>query len=319
MNHTRITRIWAGYSYCRLALFWLFSCLFYTTAFTLPAGRILPGTDHPVTSTRQEAIRYIENIPSLERSNHWPNIKPSLFLQNLRTNIDDPLSIYPGNSTNFCGYGALSYLFLQDDPLGYAKLLVELYQEGKASFHNVVLQPSDAVKKAAGRLRFKGVLDIRPAEQMWFMTLAGHYKGYLNFFNRRYDLGDENTFWASCNFAKFNRMVRKLLLYNVKAKGADIIRPKIDDLYAYIHKRLETGIVVLYINNRIVHKKNHVTIKLAVPTHFVIAEKIMLVDGKITLIYWDYGRKTLLEMSPEFFKRIVFGVTYCTKKKSADD
>ena len=277
------------------------------------------GAGLPVTSSREEAIRYIEEIKNLERSNHWPNIKPSLFLQNLKLNVTDPLSIYPGNSTNFCGYGALSYLFLQDDPLGYAKLLVELYQDGKAVFHQVKLEPSEAVKRAAGQLRFKGTLDIRPAEQMLFMTLAGHYKGYLNFFNRRYNPGDENTFWASCNLAKFNRMVRQLLLYKVKSRGADMARPQIDDLPGYIRKRLETGIVVLYINNRIVHRKNHVTIKLSVPTHFVIAEKIEIEDDKITLVYWDYGRKTLLQMSPAFFKRIVFGVTHCTKKENNAD
>ncbi len=89
--------------------------------------------------------------------------------------------------------------------------------------------------------------------------------------------------------------------------------------FAYDRARLETGIVVLYINNRIVHRKNHVTIKLSVPTHFVIAEKIEIEDDKITLVYWDYGRKTLLQMSPAFFKRIVFGVTHCTKKENNAD
>lgn len=278
------------------------------------------GTTDPLaTSTQQQAIDYIGGIKALEPSLHWPSIKPALFLQNLKTNIYQPLSVYAGNSTNFCGYGALTYLFLQDDPLGYAKLLMELYKEGRAVFHGVVLDPSPAVKKAAGRLRFKGTLDIRPAEQMWFLSLAGHYKGYVNLFNRRYDPGDENKFWASCNFAKFNRMVRNLLRYKVKAKGADIARPHIDDLYQYISKKLETGIVVLYINNRIVHKKNHVVIKLGIPTHFVVLEKISQQDDLITLVYWDYGHRTLLQLSPAFLKRIVFGVTYCTKKTTDAD
>lgn len=271
------------------------------------------------TSTQQEAIDYLEGIKTLESSHHWPSIKPALFLQNLKTNIYQPLSVYAGNSTNFCGYGALTYLFLQDDPLGYAKLLTELYKDGRAVFHGVVLDPSPAVKKAAGRLRFKGTLDIRPAEQMWFLVLAGHYKGYVNLFNRRYDPGDENKFWASCNLAKFNRMVRTLLQYKVKAKGADIARPHIDDLYQYISKKLETGIVVLYINNRIVHKKNHVVIKLGVPTHFVVVEKISQQEDVITLVYWDYGHRTLLQLSPAFLKRIVFGITHCTKKPTGAD
>jgi len=293
--------------------------LFCFQAFCTALPRFAITKEILVTSTREQAIEFIDKIKELDASSYWPNIKPALFLRNLKTNIHEPLSIYPGNSTNFCGYGALTYLFLQDDPLGYAKLLLQLYQEGKARFANTDFIPSPAVQKAAGRLRFKGILDIRPAEQMWFLTLAGHYKGYLNLFNRKYDPGDENKFWASCNFAKFNRMVRNLLNFKIKAKGADLMRPRIDDLYEYISKRIETGIVVLYINNRIVHKKNHVTIKLGVPTHFIIAEKISMENNVITLVYWDYGHRTLLQLSPEFFKRIVFGISYCTKKVTDAD
>jgi hypothetical protein len=267
-----------------------------------------------ITSTRLQAMAYINKIPALEPSSHWPNIKPALFLQNIRSNIEQPIGIYPGSGTNFCGYGALTYLFLRDDPLGYAKLLMRLYLDGKATAGDVVFMPSQAVKNTAGMLKFKGILDIHPAEQMWFLTLAGHYKGYLNIFNRKYDPGDENRFWASCNYAKFNRMVRQLLHYKAEARGTDLIRPKIGDLYEYVEERIKTGTVVLFINNRIVHKKNHVRIKLAVPTHFIVVEKISITDEVITLVYWDYGGKTLLQLSPAFFKRIVYGITYCIKK-----
>ena len=273
-------------------------------------------TDFPVTSTQQQAIAYIEKIKELKSSAYWPNIKPVLFLKNLKTNIHNPVSIYPGKGTNFCGYGALTYLFLQDDPLGYATLLMQLYLDGKATFRNILFNPSPAVKLEAGQLKYKGLLDINPAEQMWFLTLAGHYKGYINIFNREYDAGDEDRFWASVNYAKFNRMTRELLNYNSKARGADLVRPKVGNLYNYISEKIKTGTVVLFINNRIVYKKNHVKIKLGVPTHFIVAEKISIQDDVITFIYWDYGRKTQLQVSTAFFKRIVFGITWFTKKET---
>lgn len=266
-----------------------------------------------VTSTQQEAIAYLESIKELGNSQFWPNINPGLFLQNVKENVRRPLSIYPGMSTNFCGYGALTYLLLLDDPLGYAKLLIQLYREGKASFGNVTFSPSDAVKKEAGMLKFKGILDIHPAEQMWYLSLAGHFKGYLNFFNRKYDPGDENKFWASVNYAKFNRMAKKLLHYKISAMGGDIFRPRTEDLYQYISNKMETGKVVLFINNRIVHRKDHVTIKLGVPTHFIVADKITKENDVITLLYWDYGHRTQMQLSTAFFKRIVFGITDCTK------
>lgn len=273
-------------------------------------------TTTTVTSTQQQAIAYIETIKELKTSKHWPNIKPGLFLKNLKNNIYNPVSIYPGRSTNFCGYGALTYLFLQDDPLGYATLLMKLYNEGNASFRQVMFNPSPAIKTEAGELKYKGLLDINPAEQMWYLTLADHYKGYLNFFNKKFDPGDENRFWASVNYAKFNRMTRELLHYNSQSVGADLMRPRLKNLYDYINERINTGTVVLFINNRIVHKKDHIRIKLGVPTHFVVAEKISIQDDIITFMYWDYGRKTQLQVSTDFFKRIVFGISWFTKKET---
>lgn len=271
-----------------------------------------------VTSTRQAAIAFVDSIKVLKPSMHWPNVNPVSFLKNVSNNIHNPVSIYPGTGTNFCGYGALTYLFLQDDPLGYAKLLVQLYQEGKAGFGNSFFDPSAVVKKEAGLLKYKGILDIHPAEQMWFLTLADHYKGYLNIFNRHYERGDEDRFWASVNYAKFNRMVKSLLRYKVVAKGADLVRLRVGvgNLFRYINEKTNSGKLVLFINNRIVHKKNHVVLKLRVPTHFIVVERISKQDDLITLVYWDYGGRTLLQMTPAFFKRIIFGITYCTKNES---
>lgn len=273
-------------------------------------------TTGKVTSTPQQAIEFINKVYKLEPSTHWPNIKPDLFLKNLKDIILRPIGVYAGKGTNFCGYGALTYLFLKDDPLGYAMLLLTLYSEGKAKFRVVDFNPSAAIKQAAGLIRYAGKLDVCPAEQLWYLTLAGHFKGYLNIFNRKYDPNDQNTFWASVNYAKFNRMVRQLLNYNSRAKGADLKRPYINDLYAYITERMQNGIVVLFVNNRILHKKNH-TLKLALPTHFIVAEKISIDKDIITLMYWDYGRKTQMQMSSAFFKRIIFGITYFTKNETA--
>lgn len=289
-----------------ISLLCLFT-LFVSGAFANPTDTI-----GKVTSTPQQAIAFIETFKSLEPSQHWPNIKPALFLKNLKENIHEPISLYPGKGTNFCGYGALSYLFLKDDPLGYAKLIMELYREGKARFRSVNFEPTPEVKRGAGLIRYAGKLDVCPAEQLWYLVLADHFKGYINLFNHRYDPNDHNTFWASVNYAKFNRMVKALLNYKYKAKGADLKRPYIADLYNYINERMKTGTVALFINNRILHKKNH-TLKVAVPTHFIIAEKISIDNDIITFEYWDYGRMTQMQMSSAFFKRIIFGITYFTK------
>ncbi len=287
-------------------------------ALSLPVSGFVDHADTSgkVTSTLKQAIEFLDKVDKLATSPHWPNIKPVLFLKNLKDNIHDPINIYAGRGTNFCGYGALTYLLIKDDPLGYAKLLLELYREGKARFAVVDFNPSAAVKQGAGLIRYAGKLDVCPAEQMWYLTLAGHFKGYVNIFNRKYDPNDQNTFWASVNYSKFNRMVSQLLNYRSRARGADLKRPFIDDLYNYINERMQNGTVVLYLNNRILHKKNH-TLKLSIPTHFVVAEKISIDKDIITLMYWDYGRKTQIQKSSAFFKQIIFGITYFTKNEKA--
>lgn len=265
------------------------------------------------TSTTAEALAYLDNMPKLKRSSYWPNLDPESFSKNLHNNIEKPAEMYAGRGTNFCAYGALGFLFLQDDPLGYAKFLMKLFEEGEAQVGKSHFKPSSSVRNVVGRLRWRGRLDISPAEQMFYLTLADHYKGYINIFNLRYDEGDEDSFWASANYAKFNRMVRNMLSYKVSARGSDLIQPRIKDLYEYLSQKINEGTVILYLNNRMLTKKKHEKVKFDVPTHFVVLQEIRKSEGGIVLIYWDYGHKTLQEIKPEFLKKIVFGVSVCTK------
>ncbi len=274
-----------------------------------------PADTTPV-STQQEAKLFIEKIKELKPSVYWPHVSPDLFLKNIKENIYEPLKLYEGSNTNFCGYAALSYLPLHDDPLGYLKCMLQLYDSGKAHVGKVFINPSVEIMKAAGRLKFKGILDIRPADQMWFLCLADHFKGYVNFFNKHYNPGDENTFWASVNYAKFNNMIRKLFNYKVDANGWDLIHPDINNLYEYISDRMKTGTTVLYLNNAYLYKKKHNMLRPGIPTHYVVLLSIINIDGLITITYWDYGYRSLRQITPEFFKKIIFGISHCTKKLS---
>lgn len=265
-------------------------------------------------STRKQAISFLEKQADLRPSNFWPNVNPVIFIQNLRNNLEDPLSIHEGKSANFCAYAALSYIPLHDDPLGFIKFMLKIYKEGKAIYGKEYFEPSKEVKLAAGTLTFKGELDIRPADQLWFMLLADHFKGYLNFFDKQYNPGDENRLWAAVNFAKYNRMVRKLFNYEVTAVGSDLFKPGIRDMYEYLADKLATGIVTLFVNNVNLYKRNQTRLKFGVPTHFVILLAVEEVDNKIAITYWDYGGRTRMLITERFFKKILFGVSHATKK-----
>lgn len=295
-------------------------CLFFFSLilFQKPsaAANDLLRRDTTAFSSAAQALALLDKNADLQPSNFWPNITPKTFLQNIRKNIENPLSLYEGRSTNFCAYAALSYLPLHDDPLGYASFLLRIYQDGKALYRNEYFEPHREVRQAAGTLSFKGELDIRPADQLWFLTLADHFKGYLNFFDKQYNPGDENKTWAAVNFAKFNRMIRRLFHYRVDAVGSDLVRPGFRDAFDYLSGKLQTGTVALFLNNLDLYKKSHLRIRLNIPTHFVILLNIEETeDGRIAITYWDYGGRTRQVLPEPFLKKIIFGVSHIQPKK----
>lgn len=288
----------------RSRLLFIFAICFYAAA---------PARSQESYSTPEEALAWLNTAKLPDTSLYWPNVKNHLFLENLRANVTHPLNMYQGTNTNFCGYAALSYLPLNYDPLQYVRFMLALYTDGQASWHKVKFTPSPEVMLAAGTLHFKGVLDIRPADQMWFLSLADRFRSYLNLFHTRFHTGSEDTFWAACNLGKFNRMIKRMMGYKIKAIGSDLLRPGIRDLYGYLQKAVQTGTTFLYVNNTYLHVKNHNKSRFSFPTHFIVLTDIQKQDDVLTIIYWDYGGRTLRQVTTSFLKKILYGVTYLVK------
>lgn len=276
-------------------------------------GLVLPAQSQERHSTPEEALEWLNSVHLPDTSLYWPNVRERQFLENLRINVTHPVGMYQGTNTNFCGYAALSYLPLNYDPLRYVKFMVSLYADGQASWRKVKFTPSPEVMLAAGTLHFKGVLDIHPADQMWFLVLADRFRSYLNLFHAKFHAGSEDTFWAACNLGKFNRMIKRMMGYKVKAIGSDLLRPGIRDLYAYLQKAVHTGTTFLYVNNTYLHVKNHNKSRFSFPTHFLVLTDIQKQDDVLTIIYWDYGGRTLRQVTTRFLKKILYGVTYIVK------
>jgi hypothetical protein len=275
--------------------------------------RSIGGPGH---STREETLTYLQSTHLSDTSIYWPNARGHLFLENLRENVRSPLSMYQGSNTNFCGYAAFSYLPLHDDPLQYVRFMLALYTEGHATWNNIKFSPSPEVMLAAGTLRFKGILDIHPADQMWFLVLADHFRSYLNLFHRKFHTGSEDTFWAACNLGKFNRMITRLMGYKTRTVGSDLIRPGIKDVYTYLENAIQTGTTFLYVNNTYLHVKNHDKSRFSFPTHYIVLTDIQRIGDIFQIIYWDYGGRTLRQVTPEFMKKIIFGVVCCIKEEA---
>ncbi len=287
-------------------------CVFVwlTSASSQPLGNRL-------SPNHAAALHYLDSVGSLPKSKYWEHINPQLFIQNLRKNIEHPLFLYAGANVNFCGYAALSYSCLKYEPLRYVQFMVKMYKNGRAVYRHVYFTPTPQIKNVAGLLHFKGELDINHADQLWFLCLADHFKGYINILNLTYKTGDEDKLWAATNFAKFNTMLKRMCNYEVKSVGSDIIRPNIPHTADYIREKLDDGYdVFLYLNNTILHKKNHSKVKKRIPTHFVVVTDISEDENNIvTITYWDYGFKTLQQIDAVTFKKIIYGITWCKLKK----
>lgn len=268
-----------------------------------------------LTTQQKASLIFLDSFANLSQSVYWPNVKPSLFIKNIKKNINHPELIYSGTNTNFCGYAALSYTCIKTYPLRYAKFMIELYKNSEAYFRNVKFNPSNNVKAAAGLLEFKGALDINQADQLWYLTLADHFKGYLNIFNREYKPGAEDKLWPATNFAKFNRMLRKICNYKTQSVGSDLMRPYFKNIVPFLNDKIENNHqVFLFLNNAILHNRNHNIAKYRIPTHFVVLFSIIAHDELVTINYWDYGFITQREMPISVFEDIVFGVTWCKKQ-----
>jgi hypothetical protein len=81
---------------------------------------------------------------------------------------------------------------------------------------------------------------------------------------------------------------------------------------------MKSGTTVLYLNNTILRKK-YDRIKANVPSHYVILLKIEKANNDlINIIYWDYGFRTLRQLTPSFLNKIIFGISRCEQKTSID-
>jgi hypothetical protein len=276
--------------------------------------RKYPSDSREVFLSRKKAFVLLGQNSQLEQSRFWPHVAPEAFLQNIRRNLEHPFQLNTGRGTNFCSYGALTYTCLKNEPQRYIQCMLDLYKNGEARYRNVHFKPSERVCQAAGKMIYQGDLDIHPADQIWFLSLADHFKGYLNWFRLRYKKGAEDTRWAACNLSKFNRMLRKLCKYKVWSRGFDLLRLHSNDLPKLLAEKLEQGELYLYLNNALLRKKNHNKIQKRIPTHYVVLLEITRKENTLTIKYWDGGYQTLKEITVSQLKSILYGISWVQYK-----
>ncbi len=152
------------------------------------------GDSSTPSSTQAQALAYTNSV-SLNQNAAWKKIDPAKFMANIVANINNADILNQGsesspgadNGTNFCGFAAACNFWIKNDPKGYAQFMVNLYNNGSATYNGVTITPEQSIMDNAGGLpqgtKYPGA--IRPlsenhADQAMFLSLAGHYKSYVN-------------------------------------------------------------------------------------------------------------------------------------------
>lgn len=268
---------------------------------------------------RSAAILLLNKMDTTVQSTWWPNVPPGKLYQNIKENVLYPNKLYQGILTNFCGYAAFTNYMIRIKPALYVQLMLDLYNKGTAVCNKAKLHPSEPVRYAAGILHAKGILDIHYADQLLFLSLADHFKSYINLLNRHYDPGDEDLIWAATTFGKFKRMMKKMLDVKLKALGSDLIRPPFINRYKYIHGKLKDHDVILFVNGNFLNPSLRHFITLRVPTHYIHLYSLEKKQKGYLITYWDYGLKTQQAVTKKMFDKLVFGIITIKRKQSDEN
>lgn len=263
------------------------------------------GLDAYFKLQQSKAVALIDQLDFLPKSAYWPEVNPKLFVENIRLNVLYPDSIHQGKYTNFCGYAVATYLYAQYDPVTYVSNMLDLYKHGEMRLLNSsVISPPFEVRRVAGSLQNKGVMVSRPADQMWYLALSAHFRGPINFLNRRFQRGDENTIWASMEYPKLNRLLQALFWGNIDKRSKGAIANANTHMAKDIMGKLSNGTIILFADDtfKTKGKKKHMF-----PKHYLVIHGMEPTETGYKITYWDYAAVKQIELKKRVFERAARG------------
>jgi hypothetical protein len=103
-------------------------------------------------SDQEWALELVKQFNERWGSGVWPHIQRADLAKSLQDRLKDPDSLHQGN-TNLCGVASFVRDWLQDDPIGYVWLAINLFEKGVGSFSRKggggqVIRPSQELKSS---------------------------------------------------------------------------------------------------------------------------------------------------------------------------
>jgi hypothetical protein len=101
---------------------------------------------------KEWALELVKQFDERREPGVWTHIQREDLVKSLRERLNDPDSLHQGN-TNLCGVASFVRDWLQDDPIGYVWLAINLFEKGVAHFSRKgnggeVIRPSQELKSS---------------------------------------------------------------------------------------------------------------------------------------------------------------------------
>ncbi|MEJ0105581.1 MAG: RHS repeat-associated core domain-containing protein [Bacteroidota bacterium] len=269
---------------------------------------------------------------TLQQSSHYSSVTPASLLDNLEANIKNPERFCQGYGTNFCGTAQIATELITRDPVGYVKLMTDIYSQASGEYNNGVnVVNIDAsggdITNAAGNLKYPskypGTTDLtsNPADQILLLGIANSFKDWLNnitfsgpySFNKETSTGSEKENvpnWAGTSFGKFESLGSGGFLgYSLETRGSTLsgnfgpLRGMTNDqVVNYFNGQLNKGDVTIF--------RSPWESVSKIPTHFIRIHGISLSPDKKSFILdqWDYGKRQSVTVDADKFKAHVNGI-----------
>jgi hypothetical protein len=123
--------------------------------------------------TKEEALKLVDDFAALASCpSVWPKLDQATIAAGLKDRINDPDTIDQAN-TSFCGPADFARDIAEDDPVAYAKAVIDLFQSGRAIIGTFIIKPRDDLKRApmVGRVHQTDwilLASIRDTDNWWF-------------------------------------------------------------------------------------------------------------------------------------------------------
>ena len=254
----------------------------------------------------QDANNFISIFAGEETESPFVNLSKAYFIQMLRERISKPQELHQ-RALNLCGASSFAVNWVERDPKGFARTVIDLYEKGKAEYNGIELKVDEAM--------YEGHYNAMHPVDWLVLSALQNSSGHLG-----YNPGDSGAVEAARGIA----LPGKVLEWFQSLAGSEVTRYQHDLSPIQMSRHHSSGeTVILLVNYEIFRQardssrdpddvKNNpiVAVGSMTGTHYVVLNSTITFVGneQITFNFWHWGRNDSITMSSAQFENAVVEV-----------